>query len=146
MRVLGIDPGKRRVGLALSDPGGSVASPLTVLEVRGVQALLEAIATVVAEHGVERLVVGYPLNMDGSAGPAARAAGRLARALEDRLGLPVELMDERLSSVGAGRAMRAAGLKARQIRGRLDPVAACLVLQAYLDRRNGGSGSSETEA
>ncbi|MGE0491816.1 MAG: Holliday junction resolvase RuvX [Vulcanimicrobiota bacterium] len=138
MRVLAIDPGKKRVGVALSDPTGTLASPLVTLEGREQEKLLVEIAGLVAEHGVHRVLVGHPKNMDGSIGPAAKAAQRLARALEERLAVPVELVDERLSSSQARVAMREAGTNAKKAREKVDQMAAVVVLQAYLERNRSG--------
>lgn len=134
MRVLAIDPGKKRVGIALSDPTGTLASPLVTLEGREPEKLLTEIVGLVQEHGVHRVLVGHPKNMDGSIGPAAKAAQRLARALEERLAVPVELVDERLSSSQARVAMREAGTNAKKAREKVDQMAAVVVLQAYLER------------
>ncbi|MEW6278673.1 MAG: Holliday junction resolvase RuvX [Candidatus Eremiobacterota bacterium] len=131
MRLMGIDYGRRRVGVALSDPSGRIASPHSTLDGRRLGTLLEEIAGLVRAHEVAELVVGLPVNMDGSLGPQARDAERFAGILRDRLGLPVELQDERLTTAQAGSALRQGGGDPRAV----DRVAASLILQAFLDRR-----------
>ena len=129
-RVLGVDVGTVRVGLAVSDPGHVLAQPLSVCAREGAE---EEIARQVAELDVERIVVGLPIRTDGSHGPEAEAATAFAKGLEQRCELPVEMWDERLSTKQAEAAMRAGGTKAKGQRGKVDKVAAALVLQAFLD-------------
>ncbi|HXE72270.1 MAG TPA: Holliday junction resolvase RuvX [Candidatus Nitrosotenuis sp.] len=138
MKVLGVDPGRRRVGVALS--AGHLARPLTTLEGRDRDRLVAELARLAAEHQVEAIVVGLPRNMDGTLGPAARAAQDLAARLEARCGLPVHLEDERLSTVEAEEALRRSGArrKRRQDKALRDRVAAALILQAWLDRQGQG--------
>lgn len=131
-RVLGVDLGTVRVGLAVSDPDGVLAQPFDVIERE--HAELE-IARRTSELEVEEIVVGIPLKMDGTHGPAADEAESFALALELQTGLPVARWDERLSTKEAERAMRAGGKKAKQQRGTVDKVAAALVLQSFLDHR-----------
>ena len=122
MRWLGVDPGGARIGLAACDAEERVAVPL---EVVAASAALPAIRAVVAREGIEGIVVGLPLHMDGREGGAAEAARRLGERVRRALNLPVEYEDERLTSWAAGPA-----------RGRPnDDVAAALILQAFLDRR-----------
>jgi putative holliday junction resolvase len=138
MRHLAIDPGSRRVGLALSDASGRWATPHEVLEVRSLEAAMEPVLRVIRQEGVERLVVGLPLNMDGSIGPAARQAGQWGLELSRRASLPVVFIDERLSSFEAEQQLadrKRAGehlTRARKKR-QLDAVSAAVVLQAFLD-------------
>jgi putative Holliday junction resolvase len=131
-RILGLDVGERRIGLAISTPEGRLAVPLRVLERRDEAADLEAIAALARAEQVDTLVIGHPLSMDGTAGAQARRVEAFARALAKVAGLPFELWDERLSSVQAERSVRLA-------RGRRrvpsDDVAAAIILQGYLDRR-----------
>jgi len=138
-RLLGIDPGTRRIGVALSDPSGSIASPYSTIEARDEDADVQAIAAVAAENDVEEIVVGYPKKMDGTPGPAAEAASSLADRLRDRTGIAVTLWDERLSSVQADRAMLGQGEKRRTRREATDRVAAAIVLQSYLDAKRSRS-------
>jgi putative holliday junction resolvase len=131
-RVLGIDLGTVRVGLAVSDPDGVLAQPLDVVPREGAT---DAIADRSRELEVGEVVVGIPLRMDGSHGPEADAADDFASALEASLGLPVARWDERLSTKEAERSMRAAGTNSRKQRGVVDKVAAAMVLQSFLDSR-----------
>jgi putative Holliday junction resolvase len=144
--ILGLDPGERRIGVAMAVPGGSVALPLTVLDATGDWGA--ALAELVAEHGVAAVVVGLPVSLSGSEGPAAARAREFAAAVGQRLGLPVHLVDERLSSVAAGRALAEAGARARRgartsrTRGAVDRSAAAVILQAWLDSHAGREPAS----
>ena len=131
-RVLGIDIGTVRVGLAVSDPEGVLAQPLDVVPR---ERATDEIADRTRELDVGEVVVGIPLRLDGSHGPEADAAEDFARSLEALLDVPVARWDERLSTKGAERSMRAAGVTARKQRGSVDKVAAALVLQSFLDHR-----------
>jgi putative Holliday junction resolvase len=136
MRVLGLDPGRRRIGVALSDPTGTIAQPLLVIVRRGRDpSHLERIAELVKEYDVVRIVVGLPLHMDGRAGAEAEAARRLGEAVAARTGLPVDFVDERWSTREAERTLRGLGTSARDVRERADAVAASLVLRTWLERR-----------
>ena len=101
--MLGIDLGKKRIGLAISDPSERVALPAGMIESRGRKADLAAIGGLAKERGVTQIVVGLPLHMNGRAGPEAEAARTFAKALEAASGIPVEMLDERWSSVEAAR-------------------------------------------
>ena len=131
-RVLGLDPGTRRVGVAVSDPLGITAQPRTVLD-GGDPRLMEEIARLAAELGAERIVVGLPVSLNGTEGPSAAAARAFAAAVGEATGLPVELADERFTSVSAERVLVQAGLSGRRRRAVRDRVAAAVMLQAYLD-------------
>ena len=131
--VLGIDVGTVRVGVAVGDPTGVIASPVESLPRRDAPALWERLRRIVAEHECERAVVGLPRMMDGSEGSAAAAARAFAAELHAALGIPVEMWDERLTTVQAERSMIAAGTRRRQRRERIDAVAAGIMLQAWLD-------------
>ena len=140
VRTLAIDLGTRRVGLAMSDEGGRFATPVEVLKVMGTEQALGPIAELVAKEGVRRLVVGLPLNMDDSAGPAAREAVRWGKVLGARTGVAVVYVDERLSSFAAEQTFvdrKRGGQKFTrdQKKRQLDAVAAALFLQAFLDGR-----------
>ncbi|MBM4117980.1 Holliday junction resolvase RuvX [bacterium] len=125
-RVLGLDPGRVRVGLALSDPLGITAQGLPSF-VRGRGSLLAHLAELIAQHAVARLVVGLPRRLDGSEGDAALAARRLAARLAERFGLPVELWDERLTTAAARRSFPPGE------RHDWDRLAAVFILQSWLD-------------
>jgi putative holliday junction resolvase len=138
MRTLAIDLGACRIGLALSDEGGRFATPYEVLTVGGPAQAVGPILKVVEREGVERLVVGLPLNMDGSAGPAARQAVEWGKSLSARAGMPVVFIDERLSSFDAEQQLierKRAGEKLTRQRKKeqLDAIAAATFLQAFLD-------------
>lgn len=129
MRVLGLDMGERRVGVAVSDAAGRVATPVRVVDAsdRG------TLVAMVEEYGACAVVVGLPLAMDGSEGAQARRVRAAADALARDLPVPVRLFDERLTSKQAERAMAEAGVSDRRKRGKVDMLAAALMLQAYLD-------------
>ena len=131
MRVLALDVGERRIGVALSDPSGLLASPLTTITHRRRDVDQQAIAEMVREHKVGKVVVGHPLSLDGTTGPQARRVERWSQDLCDRLEVPVVLWDERLSTAEAERLMREAGRRAE--RSRIDSLAAAVILQSYLD-------------
>ncbi|MBN2113822.1 MAG: Holliday junction resolvase RuvX [Acidimicrobiia bacterium] len=131
-RVLALDPGTRRVGLAVSDPLGITAQPHGVLDATDPE-LLARIGRLAADLGVERIVVGLPVSLSGSEGPAAAAARRFAAEVAAATGLPVELRDERFTSVTAERVLVEAGLTGRRRRAVRDGVAAAVLLQSYLD-------------
>jgi putative Holliday junction resolvase len=133
MRVLGLDLGSRTIGLALSDELGVVASPLCSLPRHGGNADVEALRAVVAETGARSLVVGLPLELDGSAGGRARRAVAFGQRVGAALGLPVHSFDERFSTTAAERALLEADLGRQRRRQLVDSVAAALILQAYLD-------------
>jgi putative Holliday junction resolvase len=131
-RVLGLDLGDARIGVAISDDERRLAVPLGTVRT-GAPTDLKAIATLVRDHGVTLVVVGHPLLLSGQAGERARHAERFAEALRTFLGIPVELHDERLSTVEAERSLRAAGARGRARRRAVDRSAAAVVLQSWLD-------------
>ena len=136
MRALGIDLGAKRIGVALSDSAGTMATPYEVLARSGDRPRdHRRLAALAEEAGAEVLVVGLPLSLDGSDGPAATAARAEAAELAAATGLPVELWDERLTTVTADRDLLALDLKAPARRKVIDKVAASVMLQAWLDHR-----------
>lgn len=138
-RVLGLDVGARRIGIALSDPLGLTAQGLTVLHRRGFSPDLEAVVRVAMQHGAETIVVGLPLTMRGERGTQARRVEAFAEALRQRGGMPVELVDERLTTVQGERSLREMETSRRRRKRLIDQVAAQLILQQYLDtHRNAG--------
>jgi putative Holliday junction resolvase len=138
VRVLALDLGTRRIGVAISDFTGTVASPLTVLErSKSRRNDHERIAAVVRKEEAELVVVGLPLSLSGEEGPAARAARTEANALATLVGVPIETFDERLTTVTAERALTEAGVRGRARRQLVDKVAAAVILQAFLDRSHG---------
>ncbi len=136
-RLLGIDYGAKRVGLAISDPEGRFALPLGVVARRDDRGAARRIAAIAEREGIAGLVLGEPRRLDGTRGEAAERAARFARRLEAATGLPVELVDESLTSVEAERRLRAAGVVPDAASGRVDAVAAQILLQEALDRRRG---------
>lgn len=141
-RILAVDWGERRVGLALSDPTGTLASGLETLEVRGAADAVARVAAVARESEAESIVVGLPLLLSGERGEAARAAEAFAAALAAATGLPVATWDERLTSALAGRRMHERGER-RLGKGRVDQDAAIALLESWLmkldaDRRRAG--------
>ncbi|MFN0091366.1 MAG: Holliday junction resolvase RuvX [Acidimicrobiales bacterium] len=136
MRALGLDLGSRRIGVALSDSGGRVATPFTVLERSGDRARdHRRVAQLVAEAEAEAVVVGLPLSLSGSVTAAARAALAEAEELASTVGVAVHTYDERLSTVSAERSLRAQNLRGPARRRVVDQVAAAVMLQAWLDAR-----------
>ena len=137
---MGLDLGSKRIGVALSDSSATIATPFMVLARQGrIAEDHRAIARLVADEEVDIVVVGLPLNMDCSAGPAARAAVAEAEALATVVGVPVTTYDERRTTITADRAMLEAGLRAPERRKHVDKVAAAVMLQQWLDRQRGGS-------
>ncbi|MEI8206230.1 MAG: Holliday junction resolvase RuvX [Kiritimatiellales bacterium] len=130
-RVLGIDHGDVRIGIALSDPTEFLASPLCVLD--STKAGLDQIIGLIAEHEVEKIVVGLPRNMDGSYGSATAKVRTFIEKLKIKTAVPVFEWDERLSTVSAHNALREAGLDSKRRKGVVDKVAAQIILQNYLD-------------
>jgi putative pre-16S rRNA nuclease len=137
-RVLAVDPGSRRVGLALSDESRLLASPLRTLQAEPAATLSERVAEVVREVGAVELVVGLPRNLDGSSGPAAASARELADELKRTTRLPVSLQDERLSSVAAERHLVGQGVRREKRKGLVDQLAATLILESFLERKRNG--------
>jgi putative Holliday junction resolvase len=141
MRWLGIDFGEKRIGVAVSDPEGRLAVPLTTVARRSDRAAVAALVELARREGAEALAVGEPRNLDGSRGDAARRARRFAERLAAASGLPCELVDEALTSVEAEERLRAAGLDPARRRARVDEVAAQILLQDALDRRRRPEGA-----
>ena len=137
MRVLALDLGSKRIGVALSDMTGTVASPLTVLQrSRSRRHDHEQIAKLVRDEEAELVVIGLPLSLSGQEGPAARAARAEKAAMATLIDVPIETYDERLSTVTAQRALTEAGVRGEEGRQIIDKVAAAVFLQAFLDGRN----------
>ncbi len=136
--ILGIDYGKRHIGIAISDEMQKLASPLTSLSTkRGKDpaSLIEAIVLLIKTHGVGEIVVGMPINMDGTRGPQADEVARFAKKLGVATMLPVNGVDERLTTWEAEQQLKEAGLSAAKRREVIDQAAAVLILQQYLDRQ-----------
>lgn len=131
MRVLALDLGERRIGVAVSDPTGTVARPVGVVERKSRAEDFATIARLVAEYGAERVIVGRPLTLRGEVGPQARWVEDYTRALAETLPVPVELWDERYTTATAEEILRTA--RPRKKRGDVDAVAAAVILQGYLE-------------
>ena len=139
-RRLGLDVGTVRVGVALSDPTGMLASPLETVQRARDESDLDRIAALVVEHEVTEVIVGEPRHLSGASGASAKEARAYSRALAGRIGdVPVHLVDERLSTVTAAGTLRARGLDSRQQRPVIDQEAAAVILQTYLDAQRSRS-------
>jgi len=133
MRVLAVDPGEKRLGLALSDPGGMIANPLTVIQHISRPVDAAQIAQIALQHGAEQIVIGQALDSEGQPTPASRRSARLAAAVRAQTNIPVILWDESHSTRAAQQARRAMGARRSQRAGHLDALAATYILQTYLD-------------
>jgi putative Holliday junction resolvase len=139
-RVLGVDVGTVRVGVALSDPTGTLASPLETLRRAKNMSDLDRLAALVMEHEVAEVVVGEPVHLSGESGASAVDAANYAQELADRIpDVPVNLIDERLSTVTAASHLREGGIDSRKQRQVIDQAAAVVILQQFLDSRRAGS-------
>ncbi len=136
MRYLAIDYGAKRTGLAICDAGERLVSPLAVLQ--GQKGLIEKIRQVVAAENIEAIVLGLPLNMDGSEGPQAQRVRTFAGQLRQQVGIPVHFQDERLSSFGAEEKLQEIGLSRGKRQERLDALAAAEILQTFLEGQKSG--------
>lgn len=136
-RTCALDPGRVRVGVAVDDELGLMAHPRGALDPRDPIAFAAALRGLVEEEEIARFVVGLPLDMRGGEGDAARQARAVAQTVARVTGRPVELWDERLSTVQAQRSLSASGLRGRKGRLRIDEAAACAILQSWLDAKNG---------
>jgi len=137
VRILAIDHGDRRFGLAISDVTGMIARPLEVVE--GEDFALRRVDEILDEDGVERIVLGFPLDMDGGEGTKAQVVKEFKKRLEARVEIPVRLWDERLTTVQAERILRDSGLSTAKRRARVDMIAAQIILQSYLDSSRASS-------
>lgn len=133
MRALALDIGEKRIGVAVSDPSGTVATPVAVLDATKTLSDGRELVRLAEDYEAELLVVGLPLSLDGSEGPQAARVRKAAERLAGFLRLPVEFADERLSSTQAVRSMSDVGVGSRRARGSVDMVAAAIFLQSYLD-------------
>lgn len=136
MAVLALDLGKRRIGVAASDELGVTAQGLATLDARNRRADLAAIAAIARERNASLIVVGFPLNMNGTEGPQAEWTRDYAQAIERATGLPVKLWDERLTSAEASRLISDSGSRVDRKSGTLDRLSAVLILQSYLDSQS----------
>ena len=133
MRIMAIDYGDARTGVALSDPTGFLAGQTFLIKSRKQEVVLEELAALVQRQGAQELVLGYPRNMDGTLGPRAEKYAAFAHRLEEATGLPVALWDERRTTVDAHRILGEQGVRAKNRKDKIDSVAATLILEGYLD-------------
>ncbi|TDA64487.1 MAG: Holliday junction resolvase RuvX [Clostridia bacterium] len=134
MRVMGFDVGDKTLGVAVSDPTGLIAQGLTTLRRQGGQEM-QAVKELLQQYQVEGIVVGLPLNTNGTSGPQAAKTREWGRRLSEESGLPVVFWDERLSTVAAERVLLEGDISRRKRRKVIDKLAASIILQSYLDRR-----------
>lgn len=134
MRILGLDVGSKTIGVAVSDPMGWTAQGVTTLARKTIEMDLEAIRKILEEYQVERVIVGFPLSMDGSEGRQAKAVREFSETIQKRFpAVPLELLDERLSTVGAERSLLEADLSRAKRKKVIDKMAAVFILQGYLE-------------
>jgi len=137
MRILAIDHGMRRMGIAISDELKTIAQPLEFIPAEPFEALLDRLQTIMADKPVELILVGMPRNMDGTYGPAAEKVRVFVDSLKARLPVPIRTWDERLTTVQANRFLIAADVKRRDRKQKVDQTAAAILLQSYLDAQAG---------
>ena len=136
---MALDIGEKRVGVAISDPGERVASPVCVLAASEVEANARPFRQVIEDWEPELLLCGLPYTLSGEEGPQAQRIRRMAQKVADSVALPLEFADERLSSAQAKRSLREKGLSEKAMRGKVDMIAASFFLQAWLDARAAAS-------
>ncbi len=137
MRILGIDHGTKRIGLAISDELGVIAQPLEFVLAEPFDKFLTRLKEIIREKEVELLLVGMPRNMDGSYGPAALKVQEFVAVLGDTVGIPIKVWDERLTSAQANRFLIQAGVRRDNRKQKVDKTAAAILLQSYLDASGG---------
>jgi putative holliday junction resolvase len=137
MRILAIDHGTKRVGVAISDETATIAQPLEYIAAQPSAKLLSRIGDIVTQRDVHEVVVGLPRNMDGTCGPAVETVREFVAALQQVLAVPVKTWDERLTSVQANRFLIESGVRREKRREKVDQTAAAILLQSYLDRAAG---------
>lgn len=135
MRILALDHGTRRIGVAVSDELKTIAQPLEYIPAEPFAAFLERLKEIIREKEVELILLGLPRNMDGSYGPAALKVQEFAAALRGAITVPVQTWDERLTSVQANRFLIQGGMRRDKRRQKVDQTAAAILLQSYLDSR-----------
>ena len=145
MRVMAVDYGDARTGVAVSDRLGTMAGEAFVIEEKQATRLVRRLAEEALARGVAHIVVGYPKNMNGTLGPRALQSEQLSRALAEETGLPVSLWDERLTTVDAARILHTAGRHGKKNKNKVDAVAAALILEGFLSslRQKGGGQPGE---
>ncbi len=146
MRFLALDIGEKRIGVAVSDPAGIVATPVTALDAEEVERDPSALRELAEERDVQVVVIGLPVTLAGEEGPQAVRVRAAAERIGAALGLPIEWWDERLSSATARRALAEGGVSARKSRGDVDRLAAAVFLQTFLDRRATAAPKEDRDA
>jgi len=139
MRILALDHGTKRIGLAISDELGMIAQPLTFLPAEPFADFLKQLKEILRDKQVEQILVGMPRNMDGSYGPAAQSAQEFVLVLKEALTIPIKTWDERLTSAQANRFLIEAGMRRDKRKTKVDQTAAAILLQSYLDSLGGQS-------
>ncbi|MFA5336518.1 MAG: Holliday junction resolvase RuvX [Candidatus Omnitrophota bacterium] len=134
MRVLGLDFGEKRIGVAVSDPLGIIAQGVTVIERKTIEEDLKAINAIISEYGAESIVVGMPINMDGTKGKSADKVAEFVELLKASAGIPVATYDERLSTKESEKFLISSDVSRRKRKNVIDKVAAQLILESYLER------------
>lgn len=137
MRILALDHGTRRIGVALSDELGMIAQPLEHIAAEPFAGFVDRLREILTTKGVSMILVGMPRNMDGSYGPAALKVQEFVAMLRAAVTVPIETWDERLTSVQANRLLRQGSVRGSQRKGKVDAMAAAILLQSYLDSRPG---------
>ncbi|VAW08772.1 hypothetical protein MNBD_ACTINO01-1742 [hydrothermal vent metagenome] len=143
-RIIGLDPGERRVGVAVADPTGTIASPDRFID-RAKENVVDAVADMCDELAVSLIVVGLPISLDGTEGPAAQAARRLGSEVAAGVDVEVVYHDERFTTVTAEQALISGGVRRRKRKDKRDQIAAAVMLQAYLDARRHDAGPEADE-
>jgi len=139
VRILGLDPGEKRIGVAITDPLGITAQGVKVITYTSMEEALEQIKKICLDYEVDKVVIGHPLNMNGSRGPASEKALLFATRLQQMLGVSVVMVDERLSSVSAEKTLISAGVSRKNRRDLKDKLAATLILELYLSSQKSNS-------
>ena len=132
MRIMAIDYGDAHTGIAISDPTGFLAGFTTVIDAYRPEVVADRVAALAKEHGVEELVLGHPINMDGTRGPRSEKAQAMAELLREATSLPVTLWDERRTTIDAHQILMGSGKNAKKRKKVVDAVAASLILEGYL--------------
>jgi len=140
MRIMAVDYGDARTGVAISDPTGLLAGQTIILRLHRPEQVAEELASIAAGSGVEEIVLGYPKNMNDTLGPRAEKSAALGELLKERTGLPVILWDERRTTVDAHRILTETGNRGKKRKEKVDAVAATLILEGYLTFKRSGNG------
>ncbi len=132
-RLLGIDPGKKNVGIAICDPSHLIATPFETIQAKKLKNLLEELDKIIIENDIKGIVVGHPINMDGTEGPRSQSTKDFVKNIIKHTHLPVTLWDERLSSAGAFKSMQDLGINSSSKKNKLDENSAAFILQGFID-------------